>query len=118
MVITIGAMFLIPYFVTVPVLMLLFTLSGMARGLVRVTSMTYTMEEGKDGGEGKGMASALYNSGLDSGRVAGPIVAGVVAEQVGVASMFKLLSVFMLFAYTFFMIWGARRRSGQAQAIG
>ena len=67
MVLTIGVMFSIPFVVMVPVLMLLFTLSGMARGLVRVTSMAYTMEEGKDGGEGKGMASALYNSGLDSG---------------------------------------------------
>jgi predicted MFS family arabinose efflux permease len=70
----------------------LFLLAGIARGLLRVTSAASIAElrgEGRD----VGIASGIYNMGLDVGAIVGPAVGGFVGDLVGLQSMFQIVGV-------------------------
>jgi len=83
---------------SLPVFFALFLAAGVARGLLRVTSAASVAElrrEGKD----VGIASGIYNMGLDAGAIVGPAIGGVVGEAVGLGAMFALVSGSALLLY-------------------
>lgn len=64
----------------------LWVLNGASRGFIRVGTGVDAMESLSDGQEG--IAAAVMSSGLDLGKVVGPLLAGVVADQIGTAGAF------------------------------
>lgn len=79
-------------------LLALFTVLGFCRGLLRVTTAATVADlrrEGKD----VGLASGVYNAGLDIGAIIGPSVGGLVASAVGIPAMFQIVALVSLGAY-------------------
>ena len=89
---------LIPVLPTFGVLLVLFTVNGLCRGLLRVTSSA-TVAEVRSEGHDVGIASGVYNAGLDIGAIFGPAVGGVVADAVGLGAMFQIVAVSSLALY-------------------
>lgn len=76
----------------------IFVVLGLCRGILRVTSAATVAElrrEGKD----VGIASGVYNAGLDIGAIAGPALGGVVASAVGIPLMFQLMALLSVGLY-------------------
>jgi MFS family permease len=90
--------FLIPVFPTFAALVVLFAVNGICRGLLRVTSAA-TVAEVRAEGQDIGIASGVYNAGLDVGAIIGPAVGGVVADKVGLGPMFQLIAIASLALY-------------------
>jgi MFS family permease len=65
---------------------------GLTRGLLRATSAATIADLRAEGGE-VGVASGVYNSGLDIGGIAGPAVGGVVATAIGIGPMFQVVAI-------------------------
>jgi len=84
--------FLIPVLPTFAILVVLFTINGVCRGLLRVTSAA-TVAEVRAEGQDVGVASGVYNAGLDVGAILGPALGGVVAASVGLGTMFQILAI-------------------------
>lgn len=75
---------------------ILFAVVGLSRGLLRVTASATAFDAqpaADDGGgrQGAGMTSALLQSGLDVGKLAGPVLAGLVAQVAGVPGAFVIV---------------------------
>ncbi len=80
-------------------LVLLFGVMGVCRGLTRVTSATMIAEErAKDSG-GLGIASGIYNAGLDIGSFVGPLLAGWIASLTDIPTMFRIAPLTILAIY-------------------
>jgi predicted MFS family arabinose efflux permease len=80
------------------ILLALSVVLGLSRGILRVTTAASVAElrrEGKD----IGLASGVYNSGLDIGSIIGPTVGGVIAEALGIPLMFQVVAVVSLAGY-------------------
>jgi DHA1 family multidrug resistance protein-like MFS transporter len=93
----------------------LFLLAGVARGLLRVTSAASIAElraEGRD----VGIASGVYNMGLDLGAIVGPAVGGLIGDIAGLQSMFQIVGVASLAGY--FAVALATPQGRAAIAIG
>jgi predicted MFS family arabinose efflux permease len=97
----------------------LFVAAGLSRGLLRVTGSADAFEAVGRDEERQGLTAALVQSGLDVGKLAGPLVGGVVAQLWGIATMFQLLPVALLLPYLL-LISRARRlgRVGMIRANG
>ncbi len=78
---------------------LVFIAIGICRGLLRVTSATMIAEEKAKETRGIGIASAVYNAGLDIGGFAGPLIAGYVASVTDIPTMFRVVPVVLLATY-------------------
>jgi len=89
---------LIPVLPTFAALVVLFGVNGVCRGLLRVTSAA-TVAEVRAEGHDVGIASGVYNAGLDVGAIIGPAVGGVVADKVGLGPMFQLVAIGSLALY-------------------
>jgi len=89
---------LIPVLPTFGVLVVLFAINGVCRGLLRVTSSAAVAEVRSEGHD-VGIASGVYNAGLDIGAILGPAVGGVVANAVGLGAMFQIVAVGSLAMY-------------------
>lgn len=77
----------------------LFLATGLSRGLLRVTGSTEAFE-GAGGDEAKhGMTAAVLHSGLDLGKLIGPLAGGILAEVFGLATMFRILPIVLLAVY-------------------
>lgn len=79
-------------------LLVLSVLLGLSRGIVRVTTSASVAElrrEGKD----VGLASGVYNAGLDLGAIVGPAAGGVIASAFGIPVMFQLVTLASLLVY-------------------
>jgi hypothetical protein len=77
----------------------LFVAAGLTRGLLRVTGSAQALE-GLGGSERRhGLTSAILYIGLDLGRIAGPLVAGGIAEAFGLVTMFRVVPIAMLAIY-------------------
>lgn len=105
-----AAMFCIP-FVGASVLALgaLMLVSGLCRGLLRVTSAAMIADlraEGRD----VGVASGVYNAGLDIGGILGPALAGVLAQGLGIPAMFQVVALGSVAAYLAVALSTARAR--------
>jgi DHA1 family multidrug resistance protein-like MFS transporter len=90
--------FLIPIFPAFAPLVVLFVVNGICRGLLRVTSAA-TVADVRAEGHDIGIASGVYNAGLDVGAIIGPAVGGVVADRVGLGPMFQLVAIASLALY-------------------
>jgi predicted MFS family arabinose efflux permease len=88
----------------------LFLFVGLSRGLLRVSGSAQAFEAGGDSERRQGMVSALLNSGLDLGKVAGPPLAGLVAQATGVPTMFVLIAAALLLLYAVPVAAVRRRR--------
>lgn len=81
------------------VFLLAFIAVGLSRGLIRVTSATMVAEEKSKRPAGLGLASGVYNAGLDIGAFAGPVIGGLMASAVGIPAMFRMIPIGLLIAY-------------------
>lgn len=86
----------------------LFIFMGLARSLSRVTSATLVAEETATNASGIGLASGIYNMGLDVGALAGPIVAGVLARATDIATMMRIIPGVMVALYFGALLWMGR----------
>ena len=73
------------------ILVLLFAVGGLCRGILRVTSAA-TIADLRREGRDIGLSSGIYNAGLDIGSIVGPAAGGIVASAVGIPAMFQLLA--------------------------
>ncbi len=87
-----ASMVALPLSTALPVLVAIFVALGLARGIVRATSAA-TIAELRAEGRDVGLASGVYNAGLDIGSIAGPTVGGVLATAVGIPQMFQLVGL-------------------------
>lgn len=96
----------------------LFALNGISRGLMRVTTSAAAMDATP--GHLAGTAAAVMTSGLDVGKMVGPLIGGVVASVVGLDAMFRIVPLGFLVGYLALVV-AARRRGqgspGQAGAV-
>ena len=76
----------------------LFLFAGLARGLLRVTSAA-SIAELRAEGHDVGIASGVYNMGLDIGAIDGPAAGGFVGDLVGLGPMFQLVGAAGLVGY-------------------
>ena len=102
--------FLIPVLPAFALLVVLFGVNGICRGLLRVTSAA-TVAEVRAEGHDVGVASAVYNMGLDVGAIIGPAIGGFVADRVGLGPMFQLVAVGSLGLYLAVSLATARGRA-------
>ncbi len=81
-----------------PILLVIFLTAGLCRGILRVTSAA-TVAEIRAEGRDIGLASGVYNAGLDIGAIVGPAAGGLLAAAFGIPAMFQLLAVVSLGIY-------------------
>jgi predicted MFS family arabinose efflux permease len=79
-------------------LVALFILLGVTRGILRVTSAASVAELRREGRD-VGLASGVYNAGLDVGAIAGPALGGVLGTALGLATMFQIVGVASVVMY-------------------
>ena len=89
----------------------LFLAIGMSRGLLRVTGSAEAFEAVGDGDRDHGLTAALIQSGLDVGKLTGPVIGGAVAELIGLAGMFRLLPLLVLGLYLALLSLAKSRRA-------
>jgi hypothetical protein len=77
----------------------LFLVAGLSRGLLRVTGSADAFEGGGEDERSHGVTSALLYGGLDLGKIAGPLIGGVVAGAFGIATMFRVVPIGFLALY-------------------
>ncbi|MBI4790308.1 MAG: MFS transporter [Chloroflexi bacterium] len=94
-----AAVFVIPDLHEPWILILLFILIGVCRGLTRVASATMIAEERSKNTGGIGVASGLYNAGLDIGAFLGPLVGGWIASASDITTMFRIAPTALLVVY-------------------
>jgi len=80
------------------VLLGVFLVAGLCRGILRVTTAA-TIAEIRREGRDIGLSSGVYNAGLDLGSIIGPVAGGVVSTVVGIPTMFQVLAVASLVLY-------------------
>jgi MFS family permease len=93
----------------------LFLIAGLSRGLLRVTGSADAFEGVGDDERRHGVTAALLYGGLDLGKIAGPVIGGVVAGLFGIATMFRVVPLGFLVLYVALAI-PARRALGPAAA--
>lgn len=112
-----GAAFAISL-VTGPIpLIAAFFILGASRGLIRVTSATFVADERSRLGRDLGLASGVYNAGLDAGAMIAPPVTGLIAATAGIPASFRVVSVALpLLYYIAWLLVQTRQRSELTQA--
>ena len=77
----------------------LFLIAGVSRGLLRVTGSADAFEGAGEDERRHGVTAALLYGGLDLGKIAGPVIGGVVAGAFGIATMFRVVPLGFLVLY-------------------
>jgi predicted MFS family arabinose efflux permease len=77
----------------------LFLATGLSRGLLRVSGSAGAFESAGEAERQHGLTAALVHSGLDVGKITGPLVGGAVAQLFGLPTMFRVLPLALLAAY-------------------
>jgi predicted MFS family arabinose efflux permease len=90
----------------------LFLAIGMSRGLLRVTGSAQAFDGAPDDDRHHGMTASLLHSGLDLGKLAGPLIGGAVAGLTSLPTMFRTLPLVLLGCYALLEL--AARRSHRA----
>jgi len=80
------------------VLLGVFLIAGLCRGILRVTTAA-TIADIRREGRDIGLSSGVYNAGLDLGSIVGPIAGGLVSTAFGIPTMFQILAVAALVLY-------------------
>ncbi len=93
----------------------LFAVAGLSRGLLRVTGSADAFVAVEDDERRHGLTAALLYGGLDVGRIAGPVLGGIVAGALGIATMLRVLPLGLLALYLALAL-GARRASERRAA--
>jgi predicted MFS family arabinose efflux permease len=88
----------LPLSSSLAVLVPIFVVSGLARGVLRATSAA-TVAELRNEGHDIGLASGIYNSGLDIGTIVGPALGGVIASTFGIGPMFQIIAALSLIGW-------------------
>jgi MFS family permease len=88
----------LPLSTSLLILVPIFAALGLARGLIRATSAA-TIAELRREGKDVGLASGVYNAGLDLGSIAGPTLGGAVASVIGIPQMFQAVGIAGLVAW-------------------
>jgi MFS family permease len=91
-------------------LAVLFVLLGLCRGILRVTSAA-TVAELRREGRDVGLASGVYNAGLDIGQIIGPLAGGVIGSACGLGAMFQIMAVASMAIYFAVALSSARARA-------
>jgi len=104
------AVFLVPLIREAWVFVILFIVIGVCRALTRVTSATMIAEEKANDRRGIGLASGIYNAGLDVGTFAGPLVSGLIASATDIPTMFRVIPIGLLAIYFAAVVWVQRAR--------
>jgi len=92
-------------------LLAMFLALGATRGLIRVTSATFVADVRTDLGNRVGLASAVYNAGLDAGVMIAPPLTGLLAGAIGIPGAFRAVGLALPLIY--YGAWAlARTRSG------
>lgn len=104
-----AATFAVPFLGSFAALAVVFFVAGICRGLLRVTSAAMIAELRAEG-RNVGVASGVYNAGLDIGGIIGPVLAGVVADAIGLAPMFQVIAVGSVLGYLAVALSSARSR--------
>ena len=86
----------------------LFLIAGLSRGLLRVTGSADAFEGAGEDERRHGVTAALLYGGLDLGKIAGPVIGGVVAGLFGIPTMFRVVPLGFLVLYLVLAI-SARR---------
>jgi MFS family permease len=94
----------------------LFLAIGMSRGLLRVTGSAQAFDGAPDDDRHHGMTASLLNSGLDLGKLAGPLVGGALAGLTSLPTMFRTLPLVLLGCYALLEL--AARRSHRVAREG
>lgn len=94
----------------------LFALTGVSRGLLRVTTSATAMEQTQ--GHQAGMSAAVMTAGLDVGKMVGPLIGGFVAAAAGLPTMFRVVPFGFLVAYGVLYAIAARARRSVAPSAG
>ena len=95
----------------------LFAVAGLSRGLLRVTGSADAFDAVGDDERRHGLTAALLSGGLDVGKIAGPVVGGVVAGVWSIETMFRVVPIALLVLYLALAI-PARRRYRAATPTG
>src|SRR5262249_58796886 len=74
-------------------------MAGAARGRVRVAGSADAWEGAGVDERRHGVTAALLYGGLDLGKIAGPVIGGVVAGLFGIATMFRVVPLGFLVLY-------------------
>jgi MFS family permease len=77
----------------------LFVVAGLSRGLLRVTGSADAFDGVGEDERLHGVTAALLYGGLDLGKIAGPVIGGVVAGAFGIATMFRVVPIGFLVLY-------------------
>src|SRR4051812_27801778 len=77
----------------------LFLIAGVSRGLLRVTGSADAFEGARQDERTHGVIAALLYSGLDLGKIAGPVIGGIVAGGFGIKTMFEVVPIGFLLVY-------------------
>jgi DHA1 family multidrug resistance protein-like MFS transporter len=93
----------------------LFVIAGLSRGLLRVSGSADAFEGAGEDERSHGVTAALLYGGLDLGKIAGPVIGGVVAGAFGIATMFRVVPIGFLLLY-FALAIPARRAVKPADA--
>ena len=88
----------LPLSSSLAVLAPIFVVSGLARGVLRATSAA-TVAELRSEGRDIGLASGVYNSGLDIGTIVGPALGGLIASAFGIGPMFQIIAALSLIGW-------------------
>jgi predicted MFS family arabinose efflux permease len=94
----------------------LFLATGLSRGLLRVTGAAEAFDAVGDADRDHGLTAALVQSGLDVGKLSGPVIGGAVAQVVGIATMFQVLPLALLGVYLGLLALAKPRR--RAYSVG
>jgi predicted MFS family arabinose efflux permease len=99
----------------------IFIVLGLCRGVLRATSAANIAElraEGRD----VGLASGVYNMGLDLGGIIGPTLGGAVASVFGIGPMFQIVAIGTFVAWLVVALSSATTREaagfGKRHTIG
>jgi predicted MFS family arabinose efflux permease len=89
---------LLPLSSSLALLIPIFVVLGLSRGVLRATSAA-TVAELRTEGRDVGLASGVYNAGLDIGTIVGPALGGAIASVLGIPAMFQIIAVLSLLAW-------------------
>jgi MFS family permease len=88
----------LPLSASVLVLAPVFVVLGLCRGVLRATSAA-TIAELRNEGRDVGLASGVYNAGLDIGSIVGPSLGGAIATLTGIGQMFQVIAIVSVAAW-------------------
>ncbi|HEY8860651.1 MAG TPA: MFS transporter [Candidatus Limnocylindria bacterium] len=94
-----------------------FIVLGLCRGVLRATSAA-TIAELRNEGRDVGLASGVYNAGLDIGSIVGPSLGGAIASLTGIGEMFQVIAVISLAAWLAVALSSPATRAASGLARG